>query len=163
MRHVMFPIVYHYSSLSEVFPLTYKEQTGNFKPSGFWVTSDGDDNWEKWCRAEDFGLDKLVHRFRVKIRDDAKIRFIQNSKQLMEFQEEFSKPIDNNLDDLYLMNWKKVATEYQGILIIPYLWRHRLDTMWYYPWDCSSGCIWNPLAIESINYDETYNSPTTHS
>lgn len=155
----MFPIVYHYRSSSEPFQLIHREQAFGdmaFKPSGLWVTPDDEHNWEYWCRCEEFALEKLAHRFRIKLRDDAKIRFIQNSAQLLAFQEEYSKPIHNGIGDLYLMNWKKLAAKYQGLLIIPYIWERRLDTMWYYTWDCSSGCIWDPAAIESIEHDETY-------
>lgn len=56
------------------------------------------------------------------------------------------------------MNYGKVAEKYGGIEITPYLWEKRLNSMWYYGWDCASGCVWDRSAVTGIRlfarYDE---------
>lgn len=46
----------------------------------------------------------------------------------------------------YDIDWPRLATEYDGIEIAPYLWERRLseECRWYYSWDCASGCLWRP-------------------
>ena len=50
------------------------------------------------------------------------------------------------------IDWAEVASKYDGIIISPYQWSLRLDMemMWYYGWDCASGCIWNISAIKEL-------------
>jgi hypothetical protein len=48
------------------------------------------------------------------------------------------------------IDWQRVAEQHQGIIITPYQWECRYSIDWYYIWDCASGCIWDPDAIESI-------------
>ena len=48
------------------------------------------------------------------------------------------------------MNYAKVAENYGGIEVTPYIWEKRLDSMWYYGWDCASGCVWHRDAIKEI-------------
>ena len=46
------------------------------------------------------------------------------------------------------IDWPKVAERYDGIIIAPYQWSRRLDgPMWYYGWDCASGCVWRARAV----------------
>jgi len=57
------------------------------------------------------------------------------------------------------VDWEKISRQYSGIEINPYLWRRRLQGgMWYYGWDCASGCVWNESAIKEVKllarYDE---------
>lgn len=51
-----------------------------------------------------------------------------------------------------LIDWRRVAESYQGIVIAPYVWarRHHLASGWYYAWDCASGCIWDSAAVAAI-------------
>lgn len=51
------------------------------------------------------------------------------------------------------LDWAAIGKLYDGIIIAPYLWERRLNggAMWYYGWDCASGCIWNPRAISEVN------------
>jgi hypothetical protein len=52
----------------------------------------------------------------------------------------------------YEIDWYRVAEQYDGIIITPYIYERRLTeyTTWYYSWDCASGCIWNGKAIANI-------------
>ncbi len=50
------------------------------------------------------------------------------------------------------VDWTRIASEYQGIIIAPYVWECRLNDScnWYYGWDCASGCIWDAAAVALI-------------
>lgn len=157
---IMFPTLYHYTGSSDPIQLFHcVQRTGDFsfKPHGLWVTPDDEYNWEWWSRAEQFNVENLTHRFSIQLKPSAEILWIKNSMQLDQFAKEFSKtPSLPGFHDLYAIDWHKVAEKYQGILIIPYIWERRMDTMWYYSWDCSSGCLWDPEVVESIQLDTHY-------
>jgi hypothetical protein len=48
------------------------------------------------------------------------------------------------------IDWNKVSKSYKGIQINYYSNKHRLDMLWYYGWDCESGCIWDISCIKNI-------------
>lgn len=64
----------------------------------------------------------------------------------------FRKPNMERL--LSHIRWRAVAERYAGIVITPYQYRLRHDLLWYMPWDCASGCIWDPAAIASVTLRE---------
>lgn len=148
------------------------KQQGCYKPEGFWVSVRGEDDWPSWCLSENFWADGLSCRHRVTLVDDAAICLITNGSQLEAFHEQWAEERDFDrkyresyghnrmgLSDEYLrlqweINWSKVATEYDGVIITPYLWSHRTGgPSWYYPWDCASGVIWNGHAIKGVELD----------
>lgn len=135
------------------------QQIGQFilhtfdKPNGFWVSVEGDDGWEEWCRRNKYLTSKLKRIYDVKLNKDAKILLIKNEKQFDRFEEEFESK-NPELTFGIGIDWAEVSKRYQGILIIPYLWSKRLGHFWYYGWDCASGCIWDISAIESISLRE---------
>lgn len=114
------------------------------KPLGLWVTTEGDDNWPAWCRANEFRVDSLECCFEVWLRPSARILRIEDEVALREFDamnrvgDEFSHGV----------RWFELVERYDGILIAPYQWRCRYDLMWYYGWDCASGVIWDVSAIQ---------------
>lgn len=136
---------------------------GYMKPNGFWVSVAGPDDWPAWCRREEFRVDTLEHRSVVVLADDANILHISTPEQLDEFHLKFcvddvdfprSRPwmFEAGLDErkYWSLDWAAVAQQYQGVIIAPYQWPRRLDVMWYYGWDCASGCIWDLDAIVSV-------------
>ena len=154
-----FPTLYHYTQGPVDFHLYHAVQpTGPFemKPYGIWTTDDGEDNWEQWCRSEEFNLHKLRYRLRMQLKPTANILWIKNAVQLDEFTRKYRK--ENNLGFDGYIDWVTVTNEYQGILIIPYLWERRLhqSNLWYYGWDCASGCFWSPNVWEHIELDRDY-------
>jgi len=119
------------------------------KPKGFWVSVEGEDDWASWCKAEDFGIAPLAHL--VKTSPDANLLTLNSSADIRDFTLTFGK--QGRFSELRLeIDWRKVAEQFQGIVIAPYQWSCRLapETSWYYIWDCASGCIWDCSAIEGI-------------
>jgi len=48
------------------------------------------------------------------------------------------------------IRWQEIVDQYAGIVIAPYIRSARMTIDWYYPWDVSSGCIWNWDGIKEI-------------
>jgi hypothetical protein len=130
------------------------------KPTGLWVSVQGEDDWNWWCRAEDFRVEALAVCTRVILSPDANLKVVQGEAELIAFDREWGVDwsFGGKSDAIGIgahrrIDWVKLAKEYDGIIIAPYVWSCRLPldrnserkrvSDWYYPWDCASGCIWN--------------------
>lgn len=121
------------------------------KPQGFWVSVDGENDWQEWCASEmSEWITPATKRYRIALADNANILSLPQDMGIGQFEAMFcvEKTVDRFKEQA--IDWQKVAKQYDGIIIAPYQWEHRLSSDWYYPWDCASGCIWNPRAIESF-------------
>lgn len=158
--------LYHYSR-DKIGPLVaefyekYKQhwpEEGSMKPCGLWISVEDDPedhNWYDWCKGEQFRLEALRHRYAVKIAPDAKILHLKTVEEIEEFSLQYAAndPFDfakaslfnRKSEYIYMIAWSRVKAKYDGMIISPYQWGCRMgsSTSWYYPWDCSSGCIWN--------------------
>jgi hypothetical protein len=120
------------------------------KPAGFWVSVDGKDDWKEWCEAENFGDLSQQYRHKVTLKADSNILLLTDKLEVLCFRERYGRETNNPLYQIPYIPWDQVAQDYQGIIIAPYQWELRLEEMWYYGWDCASGCIWDRMAIESV-------------
>ena len=123
------------------------------KPRGLWVSVEGEDDWKSWCIRERFWLVNLTTETEIKLLPDAKIIHLSCAGDIDDFGDKYTAveyPY-NGFPGAFI-NWPQIATEYDGIIIAPYVWSRRLASrcFWYYGWDCASGCIWNIGAIESM-------------
>jgi len=112
------------------------------KPKGLWISVEGEDDWAEWCKAENFiDTTKQIANI-VELSPEANVLWIKGTLEFDVFDERYGQRVEfgRNID------WPRVATEYQGLIIAPYLWDRRLLN-WYYGWDCASGCIWDAKAI----------------
>lgn len=147
----------HYTNALTL-PLEYREQTQvstrRMKPHGLWISVDGEYDWPSWCKSEGFHLGKI--RYKVDIPDLSKIYICQSAEDLDELTRRY---IDHSMiypGETHYMNsstfikWHEISQHYAGIIIAPYIWERRMELMWYYTWDCASGCIWDPSVIKSI-------------
>lgn len=130
------------------------------KPAGLWVSAEGEADWEEWCRSEKFFLPNLRCRTEIVLKPDHTVLKIVGEEALDKFHAEYSVvgyEYGNGLGVHLAIDWAKVATKYDGIIIAPYVYSRRLAwglhigkgsvSDWYYGWDCASGCIWNADAI----------------
>lgn len=135
--------LYHYSEQ----PLKEVQKPENkykyFKPNGLWVSDDDDYSWKEWCKDNDFRVEKLKYKTEIILKPCANILIIDTLDKLDAFHNEYDG--DN---DRFGLAWPLVAERYDGIIISPYRHERRLQYLWYYGWDCASGCIWNPDVIE---------------
>jgi hypothetical protein len=73
---------------------------------------------------------------------------------MLAFDAEYRFP-HPDLGRMSYIDWPRVAERFDGVIIAPYQWKHRLELMWYYGWDCASGCIWNARAVSCFEVAET--------
>lgn len=159
--------LFHYSS-AYLEKINDEEQVGHHiergdKPNGLWFSAgDGDDGWLAWCEAESFRPQALTHVTEIILRPDANILRLSGAVELDLFTAkhrcipEYAKAGPESLRRLYgpghAIDWKTVASQYDGIIIAPYCYQRRLHdgTHWYYSWDCASGCIWRARAVQTL-------------
>lgn len=159
-------ILEHYSGAPLVWPpqdieQVSHEQDGMWKPRGLWVSVKGPYDWPWFCNAEDFRPDSMKHCTIIHLSEDANIKLVSGQQELLAFDDEYG--VDwTPVSDLSMrrIDWVRVAREYDGVIIAPYVWECRMgdyETVngvlrktkegrvsdWYYPWDVASGCIWN--------------------
>lgn len=131
------------------------------KPSGLWVSVAGAADWPSWCRAEEFGLERLAHCTRIELCPGARLAVIDTPKQMRWLEATYGRDARYpTIGSLGLMiDWPAVAADWQAIVIAPYHWGERLNTRWYYPWDCASGCIWDADAVASFTPADALSGP----
>lgn len=160
----------HYSNapvrLEDLKRLEQSELNGQyFKPRGLWVSDDDEEwNWRTWCEEEDFRLDHLTHANEVILVPDPNVLILNSATDIDRFSAEFATFGEGELPEIVritlrttlFLNWPRVMQRWNGIIITPYIVARRLasECMWYYGWDCASGCLWEPSAIASITLQE---------
>lgn len=135
-----------------------KPQGVTDKPHGFWVSDDTDKehNWAAWCRCEGFRLECLTHVHEIVLKSTANLLILRHAGHLDDFHACYSRVPDwcRGLNyERRAIDWPAVAERWQGIVITPYIWSRRLNgpaSNWYYGWDCASGVIWDPCAVQAI-------------
>jgi hypothetical protein len=121
------------------------------KPHGLWLSDEsGDDGWRSWCEGEEFHLAGLDHETEFVLAPGHNVLVIETAEALSAFDREF-KPDVPGVSSIMGLDWDKVRARYDGIIISPYQYAFRFGLMWYYGWDCASGCIWNLSAIEPVS------------
>lgn len=121
-----------------------------YKPEGFWLSVEDGHGWKEWCEGEQWNLSSFKHAYEVTLKPDANVLVIDSLAKLDAFntlygeQDEVSRKWDANI------SWGKVKAMHDGLIIAPYQWARRLEMMWYYGWDCSSGVIWDLNAVASV-------------
>lgn len=138
------------------------------KPNGLWYGIN--DSWIDWCASEEMGwVHDHIHEV---ILDESKILKITNLDEFDDFEKEYGDvdPLLAKLERQFpgqMMSFRrgmetirfdKVAEKYSGIEITPYLYERRLTSMWYYGWDCASGCVWSQDAVKDIRHFASFDA-----
>ena len=123
-------------------------QRYNFKPVGLWVSVKGERDWPWFCEREEFRCESLRVRSVVTLEESVNVLTLKTVNEIWAFDARFGR----DSYGIRQIDWGQVKKRYDGIIIAPYQWSLRLDNKisWYYPWDVSSGCIWNLDVIESV-------------
>jgi len=146
----------HYSSQEVTKVHAGVERQHPFKPHGLWVSDDDcEDNWHAWCMSKKFNLGTLTHVHSVEMTPGANVRILSSAAELEQFTETFRRSdmgkfppsYGDNRRNIFIIDWDLVRAKYDGLIITPYIWSKRLELLWYYGWDCASGCIWNPDVV----------------
>lgn len=126
------------------------------KPMGLWYAHN--DSWFDWCKSEmPHWLQPYIYE--IVLHTDT-IYQISNVNQLKKFEKDYDGTeifnqqlgIDSKLLMRHWIDYVKLAENYGGIEIIPYLYSHRFQSMWYYGWDCASGCVFKKSSIKEIRF-----------
>ncbi len=130
------------------------------KPTGLWFSVEPDDGWLEWCDANEFNLGNFEHAARIHLARQANVLRISNAAELLDFHNRFKTELFPAIR-MTGIDWRAVAARYQGIVIAPYIWSMLLDmeTLWYYGWDCASGCIWDAGAVAKIERLTEFRKP----
>ena len=154
---------------------THTERTMWAKPSGLWVSIEDGYGWMDWCQENQFRIEQLTYQYQIELDWNSNIMKLETSDDIMNFTQEYwwnpsewmrsmqlsgrdnipkksYPPCDKFEDYRGAIRWDLVKERYQGIIIAPYQWdcRLKLQTTWYYGWDCSSGCIWDISSIKNF-------------
>jgi len=152
---VSIPALTHYSSspVRRIYSVAQQPRP-HFKPHGLWVSVDaGSFSWPDYVESGWFDHTyrlRVVHDVRLEAK--ARILLIATVADFDAFAGQYGRtePVVPSDYHMYI-DWRAVAEAYQGIVIAPYRYDRRFDGgLWYYPWDCASGCIWDADAIAAI-------------
>lgn len=122
---------------------------GVYKPCGLWISVDGPDDWPSWCKDENFRDVDEQYRYAVHLAKRHRVLVLDTLHEMIAFNREYRVDVGFLHDQI---DWARVAQDHDGVIIAPYHWDLRLenDFFWYYGWDCASGCIWHPRAVERL-------------
>ncbi len=142
-------------------------QSGHPKPNGLWF--DINEEWRRWCEATEFSLENLRYQHAVTILDTSRILFLKTAKDVDAFTREYGRNLSGHIQFLqsgkdmgafaqkygndlsadilkafsnYIM-WEEVAEKHGGIIISPYFPSRSRTYLWYWGWNCASGCVWD--------------------
>lgn len=86
-------ILSHFSS--EPLKLDYTKEyafnlhDGNFfKPVGLWLSDESNHGWKKWCKNEEFGLDRLKYETKFKVNLE-NILILDKPKKILDFSKKY--------------------------------------------------------------------------
>ncbi len=134
------------SPLLEVYDTKPDKHRQFHKPKGLWLSVG--EAWAEWCLAESFHISALSYVTPVILAPEANILRLNRVADLDSFTREYRT--DSRYTYSEGIDWPRVMSEYEGILIPKYYWSRRFDLNWYYGWDCASGCIWRKRAVASL-------------
>ena len=146
-------------------------QSGQPKPNGLWF--DVNEEWKRWCESAKFRPETFRYRHTVTILDPSQILFLRGAKDIDAFTREYAHDLSDRITllqgaedggafarrygmDLFgdirrqfsnYILWGEVAEKYGGIVISPYSRSRSRDYLWYYGWNCASGCVWDTSLI----------------
>jgi hypothetical protein len=117
------------------------------KPPGFWFSVEGSDDWPAFCEGAEWGLERLAVAYEVVLAPNANVLRVTDATGFDEFEWKYAPSL---AQFSALWPWTKLLADFDGVIIAPYQWERRLESMWYYGWDCASGVIWNLDAIAEL-------------
>ena len=124
------------------------------KPNALMVPATINQVWSIDFMSDSLSDGRTLRTFNVL--DDYNILFIPDEYHFEKFYKMYSVPHPADPDGKKgydkMIDWPRVANDYAGIEICPYLSSKRNDddSFWYYGWDVASGCVWDPSGIKEL-------------
>jgi hypothetical protein len=126
-----------------VFKNKTQKSDGAVKPIGLWYSIGSE--WINWVRSEmpSWERDNI---FKVSL--GSKILKLKTKSDVIKFTDTYGVEL---WGEIVYINWNEVAKKYNGIEIMnPRHFGNMGKLFWLYPWDVSSGCVWNSGGISKI-------------
>lgn len=128
--------------------INFREKTNQeieYKPNGLWYGIG-----TAWI---DYTRDTFPHReqeymFKIDV-DESKMKIIRTIDEMAAFDEEYGVQHER-IPHYRFIDYVRVARDYGGIEIAPYINGAYGKFMWYNSWDVPSGCIWRKGVITKI-------------
>lgn len=127
--------------------INFREKTNQeleFKPNGLWYGIGT--AWIDYTR-DTFPHREQEHMFKIDV-DESQMKIIRTLDDMEEFEKEYGVKQPNSY--YTYIDYVKVAQDYGGIEIAPYLGAAYGKHLWYSSWDLASGCIWRQGVITKI-------------
>lgn len=127
--------------------INFREKTNQeveFKPNGLWYGIGT--AWIDYTR-DTFPHREQEHMFKIDV-DESQMLFIRTLEDMEEFEKEYGVKSANSY--YTYIDYVKVAQDYGGIEIAPYLGAAYGKHLWYSSWDVPSGCIWRQGVITKV-------------
>jgi hypothetical protein len=120
----------------------------DFKPDGFWYSCGSE--WANWIKTE---MPEWEGKYLYEVLlNNANMLYLRNEANMSLFEKKYGATRHSVggfvVSGERMIDWGKVALDYDGIEINPYQFHSRSSRMWYYPWDVASGCVWNTDKIQ---------------
>jgi|APSaa5957512535_1039671.scaffolds.fasta_scaffold19968_3 hypothetical protein len=162
MNNMILPKRNHMNNIkNKIFDFDYKytQPDDGIKPDGVWYSCN--DAWYNWTQENGMLQHKYIHKINIyrnvmtniNNKNKDKILVINNLKDFDLFNKKYGynawygKKFWKEMGGgNYLIKWDKVANDYGGIEICPYLTKRRYY-LWYNLFDVASGCVWNTKHI----------------
>jgi hypothetical protein len=125
-----------------------------------WVSDENEYGWLEWCKEEEFHYpERFQYAYEIHLTEKHNVLILRTTQDLIEFTQAH-KPVLT--ESSFQLDWIRARRWWDGVIITPYQQEFRwlsnahLEYIWYYLWDCASGCIWNPEAIRSFDTCQKY-------
>jgi hypothetical protein len=99
-----------------------------------------------------YGLLSFSYVTSLQPRPGARLLLLNSASDIDKFHQKYRQSLRASKFPPGYIGWKRVAENYDGIIIAPYCWerRHHKHARWYYTWDVASGCVWNADAMRIV-------------
>lgn len=116
-----------------------------YKPNGLWYGIGT--AWIDYTR-DTFPHREQEHMFKIDV-DESQMKIIRTLEEMAAFDEEYGVQHER-IPHYRFIDYVRVARDYGGIEIAPYIDGAYGKFMWYNSWDIPSGCIWRKGVITKI-------------
>lgn len=135
---------------SKIEPREYVQKKHNLKPDGFWYSLGTE--WMEWVgdNMPEWICDNVIE---IDI-DLSKVLVLETVEQCEDFFKKYGFEVCSGI---HYIDWEQVCKNHTGVEIRNYYdlkWSKSIldkSHYWLYPWDVSSGCIWDLSIIK--NYE----------
>lgn len=116
------------------------------KPNGLWASPTNRNawTWEKFCKSEEFHLERLDKSFKFRVSRKAKILWVHKPEDV----EKYTYVEDMGRYKTKRVDIKTIMNNFDGMALIHGKNYMELHYDVFGTWDVDSICIWNPDVIE---------------